>query len=252
MDYNFKKTATEISEIEEQNNNIKNINQNINDKIASSIYNNLISINSIDLFKYIVIIIICISFSSIFKIKLNIIIGSIIGLFIVYLLYDKKDLTNATYQNQLIIKLSLIRPKPKYFDNYSELIELFYSIRDFYNYNSTVFKQVIIEVDLILLILNDIKQNIINCKYNVDVLQDKKREVLNHLSSMIYTIENNKLIEKKLQNAVNTLHKILNNYETEAIQICNNQILVNGYDNSKIYINHKGPIASNEYSIQTL
>jgi hypothetical protein len=248
MDYDFRKTATEIAEIENQNENIKDINQNINERIKTSIYNKLASLNSVDLFKYIGIIVICGSVLNVLKFRPNMIVGVILGLMIVYLVYDKKNLTNSTFQDQLKIKLELIKPRPKNFNEYPELIELFYSIRDFYDYNATVFKQVIINVDLMILILNDIKQNIISCKYNVDILQDKKRKVLNNLSSMIFTIENNKLIERKLQKAVLELHKILNNLEKEAIAICNEQIVVKGYNNDRIYIHKKGPQPANIYN----
>ena len=248
MDYDFRKTAEEISEIEQQNKNIKEINKNINERIQTSVYNTLATINSVDLFKYIAIITIFASFLNFMHFKPNLIIGIIVGLIVVYIIYDKKDLANSTYQNQLNIKLELIKPRPQHFNEYPELIELFYSIRDFNDYNSTVFKNVIVDVDLMILVLNDIKQNIESCKYNVDVLQDKKRQALNNLSSMIFTIENNKLIERKLQKAVLELHKILNNIEKEATTICNQQILNDGYNNDRIYIHSKGPQPANIYN----
>lgn len=247
MDLKFRKTSEEIAEIEQQNRNIIDINTNINELIKNSIYNTLVSINSKDLFKYLSILVILIYFMNILKITWKMVFGLLIGIIIVYIMFDKKRLEGTTYDEQLKIKLELIKPRPKMFDEYPELIELFYSIREFYDYNETSFKKVVKNVDLMLTVLKDIRQNIINCKHNVDILQDKKSMALNHLNSMIFTIENNKLIERKLKKAVVALHKILNNYENEAIKICNSQIRRNGYDNSRVYIHTKGPKPSNLY-----
>jgi hypothetical protein len=53
---------------------------------------------------------------------------------------------------------------------------------------------------------------------------------------MIYNIENNKIIENNLKISLNKLNNILTSYENDMINICNTQIVNNGYYNDKSYI----------------
>ena len=241
MDTIFRKTKKQIEEILQSNKNIELLNNEINETIKKSLYNYLISINSKDLFNYLIISLVCLLFANLLNIQLTSIFGIVVGLLLVYIFYNKKTLEVSSYDNQLKIKLELIRPKPMMFDDYPEIIEFFYSIREFYNYNPEAFSKTVQNVDLILKLYKDIQIGIKDCKLNVDIVKEKKTNPLNHLRSIIYNLENNKILERKLKKALNALHKILNNYEKYVINICNKQIKDNGYDNSKSYIHSNGP-----------
>lgn len=241
MDNIFRKTKRQIEEIMKSNKNIKLLNDEINETIKESLYNSLVSINSKDLFNYFIITIICLVFANILNIQLTSIFGIMIGLLLAYIFYNKKTLEVSSYNNQLKIKLELIRPRPEMFDDHPEIIEFFYSIRDFYDYNPEAFSKTVKNMDLILKLYKDIQIGIKDCKLNVDVVKEKKKNALNHLHSIIYNLENNKILERKLKKALNALHKILNNYEKYVIDICNTQIKDDGYDNGKSYIHPGGP-----------
>lgn len=247
MEINFRHTEKEINEINEHNKIINNLNTKINNKINDSIYVALAAINSKNMFLYIIITLVTLLFFNYLNIKFKSVIGILMGIFISYIVYNKKDLDLSTFKDQLKIKLELIRPKPKHFGPYPELIEFFYSIRDFEKYNQDVFTRCINTVDQLLLIYEGIKIGIVDCKLNVDIIKDKKRAALNHLHSLIFNTENNRLVEKKLKKALIELHKILNNYEKDMVNICNQQIKDYGYSVNKSYIHPIGPKAYNIY-----
>jgi hypothetical protein len=151
-----------------------------------------------------------------------------------YFIYDKNNLEVSSYEQQLKLKIELIKPKPKMFNKYPELIELYYNIRELYDYNQEAFSQSIEYVDNMLMIYNDLQIGLIyDCSKNVEVAVNNKDMAISNLRSIIYQLENNKILERKLTNAANTLNQILNNYEEHMLNICREQIKKEGYDNRK-------------------
>lgn len=234
-------TATYIS------NKLSDINAIINDRIDKSVYNKLVSIPPNDLFKYICVIIFCLLLVRLMNINITIIFGLILGLVIVYLLYDKNELEINTFDDQIKFKLLSIVPKPKNFDNYTKLIQLIYSIRDFYEYNPDIFTNLINSLDSYIRIYEDIKIGIEYCHLNVDVAKQMAKNALNSLHSFIYTIDNNDILEVKLRNAMVELQKLLTYYTNDMITICNSVIDKNGYNTKNKRIHDKGPKEYNLY-----
>lgn len=247
MDYFIRKSPLHIKNIKKQNKQLEKINNRINEIIKNNFYIKLSNINSKNLFYYIVILISSIIFFNYINIKFKAVIGIIIGLIIIYIIYNKNELNTTLYTNELKIKLELLKPKPLYFENYPELIEFFYSIRNFYNYNNDSFSNCVKDVDTFVKLYNDIKKGIKYSNKNIDVIRLFKKKALNNLHSLIYSIENNKIIEKKLKESLTELNKILNIYIDDMIDIINNDIKKNGYNYEKSYLFKEGPKAYNTF-----
>lgn len=245
MDYNFRKEPYETKSINKYNEKIDELSNKIKSIVENSIYYKLSSINSYELFNYILVIIITITIINYFNLPLKGFIGLFIGIIIVYIYYNKKILESQTYKNDLDIKLELIKPRPKLFNKYPELINLFFNIREFYNYNNKAITNCIKNVEYILQIYSDIQNGIKYCDKNVDVVKNLKQNALNDLHSVIFSLENNKILEKKLKKALDELHKILNYFENKMINICNKNIDDYGYTYEKKYINKNEPKAYN-------
>jgi hypothetical protein len=208
----------------------------------NSLYLSISKINSADLFIYINIILVSLIFFNKINIKFKSFVGILYGLIFAYYIYNKKDVEMSTYDEQLQDKLNNIMAHPTYFNLYDEIIDLFYDLKIFYNYNKYEYLKCIQNVDLFLKIYNDIKIGIKYCDKNIDIILDLKQNALNNLHSMIYSIENNKIIENKLKNGINKLNNILISYEKDMINICNRQIENNGYYNDRSYINRHNNI----------
>lgn len=245
MDYIFRKSPFELQNINKKNKKIDEISDNINNKVDNSLYFKLTQINSSELFNYIIIIIITITTINYFKIPLKGFIGLFVGLVIAYIYYNKKILESSAYNNDLQLKLELIKPSPKLFNNYPELINLFFNIREFYDYNNKAITSCIENVDSLLQIYSDINVGLKYCDKNVDVIKMIKTNALNDLHSVIFSLENNKLLEKKLKKALNELHRILNYFENNMIDVCNKKIDDSGYTNDKKYLYKNEPKAYN-------
>ena len=247
MDFIFRKTPQMIKNIINQNDKISKLNNKINKTIDNSLYVSLANINSKELFNYFIIIILSIYFFNYINIQFKSVFGIIIGIVIAYIIYNKQVLDISSYNDQLKIKLELIKPTPELFINYPELVEFFYSIREFYDYNRDSFTRCINNIDSFLKIYNDIKIGIKYCDKNIDVVKLLKKKALNNLHSVIFNLEDNFIIEKKLKKSLTTLQKILNIYLNDMIDICNKDIDNNGYNYEKSYIFKDGPSAYNTF-----
>jgi hypothetical protein len=245
MNKNFRKPNYEINSIEQRNKLIKKIIENINNIITNSIYVKLVNVDSVSMFYYLLIIIITLYFANFYNIKFKSVIGIILGLTIVYIYYKKNELDVISYNDQLKIKLELIEPRPKNFDSFPELINFFYSIRLFNNYNPEAFSDCIKYIDNILTLYSDISIGIQQCDRNYDIVKDYKFAALNSLHSVIYMLKDNPILENKLKEALIELHKLLNIYEEKIINICNEDINKNGYNIHRKYIYNNMPKAYN-------
>lgn len=245
MNYIFRKEPYDAKSIYKYNEKIDEIDNNIKSIIDNNIYFKLSTINSSELFIYIIIIIISITIINYYNISFKGIIGLFIGLIIAYIFYNKKILELSAYNNNLKLKLELIKPSPKLFNKYPDLINLFFNIREFYDYNNKAMENCIENVDSILQLYSDINIGIKYCDKNVDVIKILKNNALNNLHSIIFSLENNKILEKKLKKALNELHIILNYFEDNVIDICNKKIDKYGYTYDKKYIYKNGPKAYN-------
>lgn len=245
MDKIFRKEPYELKSINKQNEKIDKISDNVKLIVNNSIYYKLAQINSSELFNYILIIIITITVINYFNIPLKGFIGLFIGLILAYIYYNKKNLESSAYNNDLELKLQLIKPVPKFFDKYPELINLFFNTREFYDYNSKAITSCIKNIDSLLQIYSDINTGIKYCDKNVDVIKMLKKDALNDLHSVIFSLDNNKILEKKLKKTLDELHKILNYFENSMIDSCNKEIDEKGYTNDKKYLYKNEPKAYN-------
>lgn len=153
----------------------------------------------------------------------------------------------AIMYNQLKIKLESTKQVNKYLD-YPELNKFFYNIHEFYNYNNESFINCIEYVDSLLRLYSDIKIGIKYCDKSIDTAKLFKKRALNDLHSIIYSIDNNVIMEKKLKKSLVKLQKILNTYLDDMIDICNRNIIINGYNIKKKYVYKYGPKAYNTFS----
>lgn len=224
------------------------INNKINQFIENSTYNKLRSIPSNDLFFYIIIIITIIIFIKQLSITINLIFAIIIGLIVVYLLYDKQKLEIGTFDDQIEIKRLSIEPIPKMFKGHTQLIELVYSFRELYEYNPDAFKKMISNIDSFLILYNDINIGIDYCEYSLETAIYLKKEAINNLFSIIYTLKDNTILENKLKNGAIELHRILKQYLITMQKQCYNKIKKNGLTVKNKLISLNGPKEFNYFN----
>lgn len=193
------------------------------------------------LFKYIIIFIVASYMFSKVNIGLNNIIGGIIGFIIIFIMIGKTNSQKDSNSNELINKYNSIIPLPTYGSDYPEFIEYLHSIREFYFYNKKEFTGMVENIDLLLKIYEDVKIGVRYCKYHYDIASEKRKNALNHLHSIIYSLEDDKSLEHKLVESIKYLQILTGKYLNNIEKICNTDIERNGYNIEKTKIESNQP-----------
>lgn len=189
-----------------------------------------------NLFKYIIIIFLFFIIFTTVKITKGSLLGLFFGFLLVYYLNSKYRFTKITKKEEDLIKLNNIYPPPENFGKYPDLVDFFFSIQDFYKYNPQAYEEMIFNVESMITIYEDVKKGIRFCKDNYDVAEQKKRNAINSLHSIIYSIEDNQVVTRKLNRAMRILNNILSNYTYKILEKCKGEIEKDGYDNEKHFI----------------
>jgi hypothetical protein len=148
----------------------------------------------------------------ILRVDLHLIITAI--LFIGYFYYsfnnrenDKKIILTQKKQEPFENKL------PSTLNNYDDIVNFLYYINDFKLYNDQVYNDLLINLNDFLTLYEDYSIiGIQEKKLMSDVIIDTKYKILDGLSSFIYSFNNSPILRNKLNDSVNLLNNILNNY----------------------------------------
>jgi hypothetical protein len=107
------------------------------------------------------------------------------------------------YQNKL----------PSVIEKHDKIVDFLFFISDFKQYNEQVYEDLLINLNDFLTLIDDYKIIHINQhKLMEDVLFDTKENILNGLSSFIYSFNNSPVLRNKLDTAISKLNNILLNY----------------------------------------
>lgn len=196
------------------------------------------------LFFYVIIIICIIYAFSTINITLNIIFGTIIAFYVVNFLYNDYKEKQSDENNIKKYEHELILPKPNKLHKYNDVIKFLFSIQDFYIYNPEAYDEL---VKSLYNFFNAYGENINNNKIsgiNYELMDSYKRNAINSLHSIIYKLPNNNNYTKKLNEAIETLQNILDNY-LENIEKMNKEYIYNNGYNIDVKLINKGEVAYN-------
>jgi hypothetical protein len=148
----------------------------------------------------------------ILKIDLAIVITAI--LFVLYFYYKYN---NREKEKDII--LNRIEPEkfknelPLTINKYDDVIDFLYYISDFKQYNEQVYHDFLINLNDFFTLYQDYQIIAPHRKQLMeDVLNDTKYKLLDGLSSFIYSFNNSPILREKLNNSINKLNDILNDY----------------------------------------
>ena len=169
-------------------------------------------------------------------------------LFILYL-NTKNQFEKQKVKNIYDKKRSLIRPKSRKLSSneYPEMIDFIFSIQDMYKYNVPAYQEMIEHIDNFYELYEQSKITHSLSGLNYGIAEDKRREAVNALHSLIYNVPTNHIVMNKLENAVNKLFNLLGERLDEIYTLNKNYILLNGYSVDTVVVN-RGPNPINFYS----
>jgi len=136
---------------------------------------------------------------------------------ILFVLYFYYKYNNREKEKDIILR----RIEPEKFKNelpltinkYDDIIDFLYYISDFKQYNEQIYHDFLINLNDFFTLYEDYQIIASNKKKLMeDVLNDTKFKLLDGLSSFIYSFNNSPILREKLNNSINKLNDILNNY----------------------------------------
>ena len=150
------------------------------------------------------------------------VIALMIAMIVVYFLNDKNEVQVTSRNRELAFKLTALRPRPKYLHMDSDLIEFFWNIREFRQYNRDDHDQALIIADHILKLQNDAEKGLQFCEHTLDVAHDLMWKALNHMQAIIFKtpLDDSRTTYQKHNEALNTFHLLLRRHIDEIYQLC--------------------------------
>ncbi len=218
----------------------------------NNFYNTILKLDSKSTFNYFIIILIFLFITNNMRIKLNHIVGLLIGIIFVLFKYQNNINNLNQKDKQLVEKIKVIDNNNKNREDigkikeYNEIVDFLFSINEFYKINQETFEDLIDNLNNFLLIYEDIKIDNKNYTEKYIISENIKNNIMNILHSFIYSIGNHYELVNKLNHSCNILNKILNKYLEELYDICQKKLIIYGYNiNTKPLYN--GP---KEYDIE--
>ena len=210
------------------------------------IYKRIKNSSSSTLFKYGVIILLCIQLFRNIPIGLNILFAVGIGLIIISYQYEKQIITIDNLESQHKLKVKSIEPNVSKLSTYRDIIDFLYSIQDFYNYNPQAYEEMIDNLFSFFYMYEEVKKGVLKIEEYYEIMQSKKSNSMNSLHSMIYNLPVSKISSRKIVKAQEVLNNILHKYLCEIEKDYKISLYTTGFN-----INRKiipiGPIAYNNY-----
>lgn len=197
-------------------------------------------------FLYVCIILFAILYFRHVEIKLNIFLALIIGLIVVWYMYDKNYIELDTEKREMEEELNNIIPHPKNFEGRNDIIDFFFSIQDLYYYNPLAYEEAIDNTDSFFELYRYVFLDVEQCDDYFTMASDKKRNALNALHSIVVNMPDNKMVMDKLDRAHKRLNTLLTAYENEMYEHCRDLLIRDGYNVYRRAIN-TGPLEANQY-----
>jgi len=220
--------------LNQQKDELKNLSKEFLSDRNKGIYNYISNIEKVDLVFYIFIFTIIFYGLKYFNFKTRDFFIGVICILLIYYLNDMKNTNGMSKMKELQLKLLSIDPKPKYFYIDSGIIELIHSIKEYKTYNPVVFEKLIIQIDHFLKLVLLMEKFPLDSYYLLDNLHKKKKSILNVLHSFIFNLPTTVSTEVKLDEALKSMHFMLN-YHYERIR----QEYNHTHEGKKLNINTK-------------
>jgi len=189
------------------NDNVYLMENNIN------IYTYLTDINSTDKFKYGVLILLTVLFMMRLQLGTHVILGVIVGVFVVYYLNEKSKFVGDNFITDMKHKLDAkIFEGTTNMHHDSEIVELLYSLREYRYYSPANMYKLVHVIDKFLRIVEDMS---IGTKYmgeSYEIAREYRTKALNTLHSFVYKVPHTPVTIDKFHMAMKQLETLLNNH----------------------------------------
>lgn len=227
-----------------------NPDKNISDKTENTGQSLFVYIDEWDssrLYTYMVILLIIIWFFSRNNVTIGFLVSLIVGYFVIsYMNHHTKKLKN-TQQDIVNIKEDSIKPKPKKetLQN-TDIRDILFSIQDLRAYNPQSYEIMIKRMDDFFEYYNIVFTEPSRAYIYYDMMVQCKRDVLNNLSSIIFSLPEDSRVRAKLNRGVDALDESMTKYLDHISYVADEYLYVNGYNTDTKILNY-GTKPHNQY-----
>ena len=197
-------------------------------------------------FLYVVVFIIILWFFSKQKLGINILIAIIVGVFVINYLNFNFVETADTLEDILKIKKNAILPLTDETQEHKNIIDFLFSIQDLYAYCPQQFIEMVNNINYFY---SYYKMTFVDPKtsfLNYTMMKQLKCDILNILTSIIFSLPEDKHVRNKLNASALVLDDIMTQHLDEISYVIDEYTYKNGYNVDTKIIDY-GPKASNEY-----
>ena len=181
------------------------------------------------------------------RLGINLLIAIIVGMFVISYMNDKTIKAENTLEQIQDIKKSAIIPKISDDTNgHEEIVDFLFSIQDLYAYNPLQYTEL---VHCINYFYGYYKMTFVDNKtsyINYELMKQLKRDALNALASMIYSLPEDKRVRDKINAATAVLDSLMTKHLDHVSYMTDDYTYKNGYSVDTKIIDY-GPKAANEY-----
>lgn len=206
---------------------------------TTGFYHYIETISSLNLFFYLIIIMVFIVIFTKFNINISHLLGLFLGTVVVYFLNERDRTVNVDEMTRIEIQLERINIKNGgnyrflYMD--ANLIELVYNLQEFHTYNPEDFDSMVHAIDNILKLRLDIERGMAECSMIYDVAVDEKNKAMNHISAILISIPTQYVLKEKLVRGIKILQLYLLRHLEYIKGVCDQQVKDNGLNvNTKL------------------
>lgn len=199
------------------------------------------------LFQYGVIIILALYSLRKVSIGLNIFLAIIIATLLILYYHEKRELNLTALETQHKFKGNTIVPDIKNVKKYDEIVDFLFSIQDFFNYNPETYEEMIDNLISFFTMYEEVEKGVSRCEDYYGIAKSKKKNALNCLHSLIYSLPVTQITSQKLVKAQEVLDNMLNVYLNKIADACELSLLTVGHTKDRNIVTIPGPEPYNDY-----
>ena len=196
-------------------------------------------INNSKLFILILIFFIILGFVSRFNINLAIILGFALGYYVFSYVSRATQNHELKKKDMLENKIKDIRPAPEIISKYEDIVNFLFSIQDLYVYNPPSYEEMVESIKSFFKVYEESKKIPELSHQNYTIAEGKFNNAVNSLHAIILNSETDLDLNNKIDRAYRVLYKLLKRYLDEIELNIQKDIKYNGYNNRTVVLDTK-------------
>ena len=182
-----------------------------------------------------------------YNIGINVVFGFFIGIIIINIILKQNIDKDENRKKDLETKISVIKPKLNTLQKRDDIVDYLFSIQELYYYNPQAYSEMVQTLEDFYRLEDLVSIGELNFGLYYDLLQDKKRLILNNLQSLIITTPEDKRIDLKLEMACDILEEKLNKTLDKIYYMYKENIHKIGYNSDIKLLSPLSPDGSNKF-----